>query len=127
MEDIPVPVLRLDNIENDGCPFEGYEKKSTREAKRKVTKKLRGGCCEICDEKFSDEETHVKSKKHCSFLSKRLGDFNKLQHSCDNLFPDGFDGFLRYVLLGPENFCVGGISQKFCVGGLKSRGGHPWI
>ena len=86
-ENIPIPVLRLDRVENDGCPFEGYEKKSSREAKRKIAKKLRGGCCEICDEKFSDEEVHVKSEKHLKFLAKRKKDFDILKKNCEKLFP----------------------------------------
>ena len=41
VENIPVPILKFDAVENDGCPFAGYDKKH-RESRKKNVKKAKG-------------------------------------------------------------------------------------
>ena len=40
VENIPVPILKVDAVENDGCPFAGYDKKH-RESRKKNAKKAK--------------------------------------------------------------------------------------
>ena len=40
VENIPIPILKTDGVENDGCPFAGYDKKH-RESRKKNAKKVR--------------------------------------------------------------------------------------
>ena len=40
VEQIPLPILKVEKVENDGCPFAGYDKKH-REAKKKLAKKAK--------------------------------------------------------------------------------------
>ena len=76
MENIPLPILKVDKVENDGCPFAGYEKKH-REAKKKLARKMKAGNCEICDAKFEDEDAHVKTTQHQNALNKKRPHFHK--------------------------------------------------
>ena len=76
MENIPIPILKVDKVENDGCPFAGYEKKH-REAKKKLARKMKAGNCEICDAKFDDEDAHVKTSQHQNALNKKRSHFQK--------------------------------------------------
>ena len=76
MENIPIPILKVDKVENDGCPFAGYEKKH-REAKKKLARKMKAGNCEICDAKFDDEDAHVKTPQHQNALNKKRSHFHK--------------------------------------------------
>ena len=76
MENIPLPILKVDKVENDGCPFAGYEKKH-REAKKKLARKMKAGNCEICDAKFEDEDAHVKTSQHQNALNKKRPHFHK--------------------------------------------------
>ena len=55
----------------------------------------KAGSCEICDEKFEDEEAHVKSAKHQACLEKKRHQFERVLKSCTSFFPNGIDGFLN--------------------------------
>ena len=61
---------------------------------QKIQKKMKAGSCEICDEKFEDEDAHVASARHQSFLTKKRKQFDQLFKQCDFMFPDGINGFL---------------------------------
>ena len=93
IENIPVPVLRLDAIKNDGCPFKGYENIFEQENKQKFKKKR--GFCKLCMVEFGDEKMHIKSEVHFGSLSKKREDFIKLEGTCKNIFPNGFEGFIH--------------------------------
>ena len=55
----------------------------------------KSGSCEICDEKFDDEDAHVLSARHQACLDKKRHQFERVLKSCSSFFPNGIDGFLN--------------------------------
>lgn len=94
VENMPLPILKIEAVDNDGCPFAGYDKKQ-RESRKKNAKKAKAGSCEICDEKFDDEDAHVASEKHQRCLDRKRHQFERVMKSCEAFFPNGIDGFLN--------------------------------
>jgi len=77
MENIPLPILKIDKVLNDTCPFAGHEVRLWPRKPKNPNRKKKIGMCEICDAKFEDEDAHVKTTQHQNALNKKRPHFHK--------------------------------------------------
>ena len=65
------------------CSFESVPENTSeiennhKQGKKKVTRKIKAGTCEICDVKFDDEDAHIKTSQHQSAVIRKRPQFKK--------------------------------------------------